>query len=102
MKKMFFVAVMAMSLGTAAFAAAVNIQEVKTVQVMDDFVTIKLEEVPQAVSDAVAKAYPNQTLKGAAVRQDEEPGTWIYKLTLESEDGTESAVLFTDKGEEIK
>ena len=54
------------------------------------------------MSDAVAKAYPNQTLKGAAVRQDEESGTWIYKLTLESEDGTESAVLFTDKGEEIK
>ena len=43
MKKLFFVAVMAMSLGTAAFAATVNIQEVKTVQVMDDFVTIKLE-----------------------------------------------------------
>ena len=102
MRKMFFVAVMTLSLGTAAFAATVNINEVTTVQVMDDFVSIKLEEVPQAVVDAATKAYPQQTLKEAAVRQEEGSETWIYKLTLVSEDGTETSVLFTDKGEEVK
>lgn len=102
MRKMFFVAVMALSLGTAAFAATVNANEVMTVQVMDDFVSVKLEEVPQAVIDAATKAYPEQTLKEAAVRQDEESETKVYKLTLVAEDGTETAVLFTEKGEEVK
>lgn len=102
MKKLFIVAVMTLSLGTAVFAGTVNTNEVVAVQVMDDFVSIKLEEVPQVVIDAVTKAYPEQTLKEAAVRQDEESETLIYKLTLVAEDGTETAVLFTDKGEEVK
>lgn len=102
MKKLFFVAAMTLSLGTAAFAATVNTNEVVTVLVMDDFVSIKLEEVPQVVVDAVTKAYPEQTLKEAAVRQEEDSESWIYKLTLVSEDGTETFVLFTDKGEEVK
>lgn len=102
MKKVFFVAAMTLSLGTAAFAATVNTNEVMTIQVMDDFVPVKLEEVPQVVIDAVTKAYPEQTLKEAAVRQDEESETQVYKLTLVAEDGTETAVLFTDKGEEVK
>ena len=99
MKKLFFVAAMTLSLGTAAFATTVDTNDMMTVQVMDDFVPVKLEEVPQAVVDA---AYPEQTLKEAAVRQEEESETQIYKLTLVAEDGTETSVLFTDKGEEVK
>ena len=98
MKKLFFVAAMTLSLGTAAFATTVDTNDMMTVQVMDDFVPVKLEEVPQAVVDAVTKAYPEQT----AVRQEEESETQIYKLTLVAEDGTETSVLFTDKGEEVK
>lgn len=102
MKKLFFVAAMTLSLGTAAFATTVDTNDMMTVQVMDDFVPVKLEEVPQAVVDAVTKAYPEQTLKEAAVRQEEESETQIYKLTLVAENGTETSVLFTDKGEEVK
>lgn len=102
MKKMIFTLAMVLGLGsTVAFADNVN-TNVEVTTPADEFTVIEVKELPQAVQDTLAKDFANQVVKTAAVAVNEEAGTSTYKVTLEAEDGTETTVLLSDKGEVLK
>ena len=102
MKKMIFTLAMVMGLGTTvAFADNVN-TNVEVTTPADEFTPVELKDLPQAVQETLAKDFANQTVKEAAVAVNEEAGTSTYKVTLTGEDGNETTVLLTDKGEVLK
>ena len=102
MKKMIFTLAMVLGLGTSvAFADNVN-TNVEVTAPADEFTPIELKDLPQAVQDALAKNFASQTVKEAAVAVNEEASTSTYKVTLVGEDGAETVVLLSDKGEVLK
>jgi hypothetical protein len=68
--------------------------------VQDEYTKIEVSEVPGIVKVAVEKAYSGQTIKEASVTEKE--GAKSYKLVITSAEGTDSTVVFNDKGEEVK
>ena len=72
MKKIFLSLVFLFGVGT--FVMADDTMKVKndTVAVEDGFKNIDLKEVPQSVKDAIAKKYPESTLKSASLSLKEE------------------------------
>ena len=102
MKKMIFTLAMVLGLGTTVtFADNVN-TNVEVTTPADEFTTIEVKDLPQVVQDTLTKDFAGQTLKTASVAVNKETGTSTYKVTLASEDGTETTVLLTDKGEVLK
>lgn len=61
--------------------------------VADDFKEISVSEVPQAVSDAVAKNFPTASLDKAYTNEEKQ-----YKLVLSLEDGTQGTVYADEYG----
>ena len=61
--------------------------------VVDDFKEISVSEVPQAVSDAVAKNFPTASLDKAYTNEEKQ-----YKLVLSLEDGTQGTVYADEDG----
>lgn len=104
MKKVLVAMAVMMSVGSfSAFAAekGLNSMEVCCVQsTQDEYTKIDVASVPDAVKAGVEKAYAGQTIKEAAVAEKE--GVKTYKLVIVSTEGTESTVIFNDKGEEVK
>ncbi len=101
MKKVFLVA--ALSLGTmTAFAqeAETAVEEVVTeataaeateaVEAQDGFTEVAIEELPAAISEALATDHPGATISKASVNESAQ-----YKLEVAKEDGT-TAELFAD------
>ncbi|MGJ8761051.1 MULTISPECIES: hypothetical protein [unclassified Polaribacter] len=80
--------------GATVFAAndinTNNVDEIVVVVSNDDFKEITLEELPEAVSNAVLKDFPTATVVKAYVNGSEQ-----YKIELTT-DGTES-VVYADK-----
>ena len=72
MKKDIFITCIPFCVGT--FVMADDTMKVKndTVAVEDGFKNIDLKEVPQSVKDAIAKKYPESTLKSASLSLKEE------------------------------
>lgn len=68
---------------------------------VNEFKPIDVKELPQAVKDAIKKDYAESTVKEAAVKVAE-GRIKNYKVTLVDAAGTESAVLFNEKGEVLK
>lgn len=62
-------------------------------EVADDFKEISVSEVPQAVSDAVAKNFPTASLDKAYTNEEKQ-----YKLVLSLEDGTQGTVYADEDG----
>ena len=79
MKKIFLSLVFLFGVGT--FVMADDTMKVKndTVAVEDGFKNIDLKEVPQSVKDAIAKKYPESTLKSASLSLKEE-GVKAYRI----------------------
>lgn len=103
MKKVFVAVAMVFGLGsTAVFAQNVQAAQVVAAQQdpQDEFTKIEVTELPQAVTDAVAKSGEGITVKEAFVCTKEDGK--VYKLVLTAEDGTETTVLFNEKGEPVK
>ena len=102
MKKLFVAAALLMSMGTSGmFANIPNNIDIAINAVMDDYTSIELKDVPQAIKDTVAKNYEGNAIKEAYVKMDED-GNKTYKIVLIDAEETESVVLFNDKGEEVK
>lgn len=104
MKKLVLAAALVMAVGTTTvFASNVVMNEtsVESVMAVNEFKPIDVKELPQAVQDAIKKDYAESTVKDAAVEVAED-GTKTYKVTLIDAAGTESAVLFNEKGEVLK
>ena len=102
MKKMIFTLAMVLGLGSSvAFADNVNTGVEVTAQA-DEFTPVELKDLPQAVQDTLAKDFADKTAKEAAVSVNEEAGTTTYKVTLADNEGNETTVLLSDKGEVVE
>lgn len=95
MKKLFIAVALFMGLGTSVVVAANMNSGVELISVVNDYKPIKVEELPQAVQDAIKKDYSEFTIKEVFV--DEELKT--YKVVLTDKEGAESTVVFNEKGE---
>jgi len=92
MKKLMIVAVMAFGTMTAFAQEEVNVEAEATevVAAQDDFSEVAVTELPEAVTEAVAKNYPTATIKNAYVNEAQQ-----YKLEVFLEDGT-AGTLYAD------
>lgn len=93
MKKLILVAVMAFGTMTAfAQEAEAATEEVTTeaAAVQDDFAEVAVEELPEAVIEAVAKNYPTATINKAYTNETQQ-----FKLEVSLEDGT-AGTLYAD------
>lgn len=101
MKKVLFAVALVMGLGSSVVFANNMAADVEIVATVNEFAPIEVKDLPQAVQDAIKKDYAESTIKEAAVEAAED-GTKTYKVTLTDAEGTESAVLFNEKGEVVK
>ncbi len=101
MKKLFFAA--ALSLGSlAAFAQDTEVapQEEATEVVapaQDNFSEIAIEELPEAVTEAVGKNYPTATINKAYVNEAKQ-----FKLEVSLKDGTAGTLYADENGNWIE
>ena len=93
MKKIIFLAALALG-SLTSFAQAEEMQSAtseEVVVVQDDYTEIALDELPQAITEAVAKNYPTATINKAYVNEAKQ-----YKLEVALEDGT-TGTLYSDE-----
>ena len=92
MKKVIFVMALALGSMTAFAQNTENVEEVAAeVVAQDDFSEIAAEELPEAVTAAVATNYPTATIDKAYVNEAKQ-----FKLEVSLEDGT-SGTLYADE-----
>lgn len=102
MKKLFVAVALVMGVGTTvAFAADNQTTAASVAVVVNDFVPVEVDDLPQAVKDTLAKDYADYMVKEAAVEANED-GTQTYKVTLTAQDDTEQTVLLSENGEVLK
>ncbi|MCD8269286.1 MAG: hypothetical protein LUD46_13100 [Parabacteroides sp.] len=65
----------------------------------DEYTKVELEDVPQAVKDAVAKDYEGSSIKEAFVAGAD--AAKKYKVVIVTEDQMEQTLLYNEKGEAI-
>jgi len=103
MKKLIFI--LALSMGSmTAFAqeevseeAAEAAVEATEVVAQDDFSEIAAEELPEAVTAAVAKNYPTASIDKAFINESKQ-----YKLEVSLEDGTAGTLYADENGNWIE
>ena len=100
MKKLVLAAALFIAAGsTAVFAHPIsNPGEVEIQSLQKDFQPIDVNELPEAVVNALKSAFADSTIKEAAI-QMEENGTKLYKVTLAGADGAETEVMINEAGE---
>ena len=86
MKKLFLVAALALgSLTTfAQDTEEVQAEATEVMEAQDSFTAIELAELPEAITEALAKDHPNATITKAYVNEEAQ-----YKLQVTKEDGVE-------------
>lgn len=95
MKKIFLSLVFLFGVGT--FVMADDTMKVKNDTVaVEGFKNIDLKEVPQSVKDAIAKKYPESTLKSASLSLKEE-GVKAYRIIYVTKEGVENSILINIK-----
>lgn len=92
MKKVFLVAALALgSLTTfAQETEEVQAEATEVMEAQDSFTSIELTELPEAITEALAKDHPNATITKAFVNEEAQ-----YKLEVTKEDG-EAVELYAD------
>lgn len=101
MKKLVVAAALMMCLSTSVTIANQVINPVMTEITNDEYTQIVVEDIPQAIKDAIAKDYAQCSIKEAYVKAAED-GTKTYKIVLMDSEQKESHVLFNENGEVIK
>ncbi|NNF19995.1 MAG: hypothetical protein HKN61_09465 [Flavobacteriaceae bacterium] len=97
MKKLMFAAVL--SLGSLTAFAQQDTQSVQgegtevVATAQDNYSEIAVEEVPQAVSDAVEKNYPTATIDKAYKNEENQ-----FKLEVSLQDGTTGTLYADEQG----
>ena len=104
MKKVLVAVALVMGLGSSV-AFAQNAENanavVATAQApQDEYTKIEVKDLPEAVTQAIAKSYEDATIKEAYVAE-KETGK-VYKVILTTKDAQEVTVLLNEKGEEVK
>lgn len=97
MKKLFLAVALVMGAGTSfAFAENENTGTEVVAQV-NEYKTIDVKELPQAVQDALKKDYAEATVKEAFVEETEAGKT--YKVVLTDQAGNEVTMVYNEQGE---
>ena len=92
MKKVIFVFALALGSMTAFAQDTENVEETATeVVAQNEFTEISSEDLPEAVTAAVAKNYPTASIDKAYVNEAKQ-----FKLEVSLEDGT-SGTLYADE-----
>jgi len=105
MKKLFVAVALVIGLGTSTVFANTVMNEMEVSVMVNEFTPIEVKDLPKAVQDAVAKAYPDSGIKEASVEVTSDGATKHYKLVLIGQGGTdtqETTVFFGEDGKEIK
>ena len=104
MKKVLVAVALVLGLGSSvAFAQEVSntpAVETQTQAPQDEYTKIEVKDLPEAVTQAIAKSYEDATIKEAYVAE-KETGK-VYKVILTTKDAHEVTVLLNEKGEEVK
>ena len=104
MKKLLVAVALVLGLGSSvAFAQEVSntpAVETQTQAPQDEYTKIEVKDLPEAVTQAIAKSYEDDTIKEAYVAE-KETGK-VYKVILTTKDAQEVTVLLNEKGEEVK
>ena len=106
MKKVLVAVACLMSVGSfSAFASETSVDSVMVVSevAQDDFVKVEVKDLPEAVTQAVEKAYPDYTVKEAFVAEKENGKVYKIIVTAIKEDQSteEITVLLNEKGEPV-
>ena len=105
MKKLFVAVALVMGLGTSVAVANTMMNEVEVSVMVNEFTPVEVKDLPKAVQDAVAKAYPESSIKEASVEVAADGTSKHYKLVLVGQGGTdtnETTVFFGEDGTEVK
>ena len=105
MKKLFVAVALVMGLGTSVAVANTMMNEVEVSVMVNEFTPVEVKDLPKAVQDAVAKAYPESSIKEASVEVAADGASKHYKLVLIGQSGTdtnETTVFFGEDGTEVK
>lgn len=99
MKKLLFTVALISGIGFTSQASVITERPVVVSSVANatEYVEVKLSEVPQAVTDAVAKKHEGATIKKSALDKE----TMVYQITVTATDGKEVVSLFKENGEEF-
>lgn len=102
MKKVLLALALVMGLGTSVvFAQEAQPATVETAQAsQDEFTKIEVKDLPEAVTEALAKSYEGATIKEASVAEKESGK--VYKIVITTTDSKEVTVMMNEKGEEVK
>ena len=104
MKKVLVAVALVLGLGSSvAFAQEVSntpAVETQTQAPQDEYTKIEVKDLPEAVTQAIAKSYEDATIKEAYVAE-KETGK-VYKVIITTKDAQEVTVLLNEKGEEVK
>jgi len=95
MKKLFLVAALALgSLTTfAQDSEEVQAEATEVIEAQDNFASIELSELPESITEALAKDHPNTTITKAYVNEEAQ-----YKLEVTKEDGSEVQLYADEEG----
>ena len=102
MKKLFVAIALVMGLGTSVVFASSSTNLMEVAAMVNEFTPIEVKNLPQAVQDAIAKAYPESTIKEASEEVKEDGTSKHYKVVLTDKENKESTVFFEEDGKEIK
>ena len=105
MKKLFVAIALVMGLGTSVAFANNVANLIETSVMVNEFTPIEVNELPEAVKEAIAKAYPNSNIKEASVEVTGNGASKHYKLVLIGHAGTdtqETTVFFSEDGKKIE
>ncbi|WP_455672249.1 hypothetical protein [Phocaeicola sp.] len=103
MKKVLVAVAMIFGLGSSV-AFAQEVKETVAVEAQqapqDEYTKIEVSELPQAVTDALAKGYEGASIKEAyaAAKSDGK----VYKVVVVTKEGQEVTVVMNEKGETVK
>ena len=97
MKKIFLSLAFLLGTGTSIMANDAMRIDNDTVTVADNFKSIDLKELPQSVKDAIAKKYPESTLKEASLAIKKEEGIKSYRVVYVTKEGVENSILINIK-----
>ena len=102
MKKLFVAVALVMGLGTSVAVANTAMNEVEVSVMVNEFTPIEVKDLPKAVQDAIAKAYPESTIKEASVEVAADGASKHYKVVLVDKANAESTVFYGEDGTEVK
>ncbi|GCB34468.1 hypothetical protein [Bacteroides faecalis] len=104
MKKVLVAVALVMGLGSSvAFAQVVkDSTAVETVaqNPQDEFTKIEVKDLPEAVTQAIAKTYEGSSIKEAFVAEKESGK--VYKVIVTTKDAKDVTVLMNEKGEVVE